>query len=178
MKNFLFLTLGLCLCQFWNTSQFMKISIQQHGHNLLQILFLLSPGNKHSLCMGSCSKAQICVGNFCWSVISVFVFLSDVVMFCRFLRKWLKEQGAVHQHGGRSWCSLQAWQCKTLPNYQTASITSLMPYLLQAVVWFVFINIFSCLIQSSLMLNVSVNMITFQGVMVLSFKLIFSGILF
>lgn len=177
MKNFLFSTLCLCLCQFWNSSQFMEIYIE---HSLLlQVLFLLSPSNKLGVCawVRAVKHRSVVVCVFCWSVISVLLFLSGVVMVYHFLRKWLKEQGAVYQHGRRSWCSLQAWQYKTLPKYQTASLASLKPYLLQVVVCFVFINISRCLIQPSLMLNVSVNMIIFQGVMVLSFKLTCRAIL-
>lgn len=97
MKTFLFLTLCLSLFQFWNTSQFMKIYIQ---HNLpLQVLFLLSPRNKLRVCawVHGVKDRSVVVCDFFWSVISVLIFLSGVVMFCHFLRKWLKEQGAWHK---------------------------------------------------------------------------------
>lgn len=122
--------------QFWNTSEFMKIYIQQHGHSLFfPVLFLFFPRNKLGVWawVHAVKHESVVVCDFCWSVICVFIFLRGGVVFCPFLREWLEVQSAVHQRDGRSWWFLVGLtvQNNTKRRNRIGSIFNALPFTLK-----------------------------------------------
>lgn len=139
MKTFLFLTSCLCLC---NRNSFLGIGFEIHlslwryiFNNMdtiffSHVLFLLFPSSKLGVCacVHAVKHRSVVVCDFCWSVISLFIFLIGGCHILPLPKKVIKSA----ERSTLAWWKVLvvSYGAKHYQKYQTASVASLMPYLL------------------------------------------------